>query len=349
VKKYWRVVGSVVLVSVLAWRLDWRQVGEAFARLDATYWLLALGLYFFAQGVSTLRWQMLAHMAGLGGRFRDYLAYYFMGMFFNLILPTSVGGDVVRVWYLARHEGVAPPMGRRKAAFLSVFADRANGLLVLIALACLASACCPLPLKPWIAWTVAGMGAAALVGLLSLPLVPWLQKIPPADSRLGVLLAGAAVFLSDRRGLGYVSLLSLVGQVANVLLGWLVGAGLGLPIPPLYYGVFIPVVAVLTLLPISLNGMGLREAGTVVLLEPLGVGSAPAVTLSLLLFAVYTAASLAGGVFYLLGRSPRFEAAAAGGEAAELLPVRPSSEVPHDDPVRGDPHQGRMRQPPAAA
>ena len=94
-------------------------------------------------------------------------------------------------------------------------------------------------------------------------------------------------------------------QVANVVLVWLVGEALGLPVPPLYYGVFVPLVSLLTLLPVSVNGMGLREAGTVLLLAPLGVGRAEAVALSLLTFAVLTAASLAGLGFYLFGHFPR--------------------------------------------
>jgi glycosyltransferase 2 family protein len=137
--------------------------------------------------------------------------------------------------------------------------------------------------------------------------LPWLQKVLPAHPRLTHLMDGAALYLRDRRGLIAVTILSLVVQVANIVIAWLVGQGLGLQVPPLYYGVLIPLVSVLTLLPISLNGMGLREGGTVLLLAPLGIESAPAVTLSLLIFAVYTAASLAGGVVYLFGSSPRFE------------------------------------------
>jgi uncharacterized membrane protein YbhN (UPF0104 family) len=311
VKKYWRLLGSLILVALLAWRIDWRQVASAFAQLNVMYWLAALGLYLLTQGVSTLRWQMLAGMLGLGGRLRDYLAFYFVGMFFNLVLPTSVGGDVVRAWYLGRQQGPVPPTGRRTSAFLSVLADRVNGFAVLILVACAAALCCPTPLPRWISWTVAGMGAACVLGLAMLPALPWLQKVLPAHPRLTHLMEGAALYLRDRRGMFAVTVLSLVVQVANILIAWLVGEGLGLQVPPLYYGVLIPLVSILTLLPISLNGMGLREGGTVLLLAPLGIASAPAVTLSLLIFAVYTAASLAGGVVYLFGNSPRFQAESA--------------------------------------
>jgi uncharacterized membrane protein YbhN (UPF0104 family) len=332
-------LGSLILVGLLVWRIDWRQVASAFAQLEASYWLLALGLYLLTQGVSAARWQIIGHTLGLGGRWRDYLSLYFIGMFFNLVLPTSVGGDVVRAWYLAqqrRAAGVNRPVDTGRSpltlAFLSVLADRVNGLAVLIGVACVATLCCPIPLPGWIVTLVAGMGTACLLGLAVLPLLPWLRQRLPVHPRLTPLLDGAALCLRDRRGLLGVTLLSLVVQLANVVLAWLVGKGLGLPVPPLYYGVLIPLVSILTLLPISLNGMGLREAGTVLLLAPLQISSASAVTLSLLLFAVYTVASLLGGVVYLFGRSPRF-----------------SMEAGHADAVGGDPDQGRICEPPAAA
>jgi len=299
-------MGSLILVGLLVWRIDWRQVATAFAQLEVTYWLLALVLFLLAQGVSAWRWQILAGTLGLGGRWRDYLGYYFIGMFFNLILPTSVGGDVVRAWYLGRRDGPIPPTGRRTAAFLSVLSDRVNGFAVLIVVACVAALCCPTVLPRWITWTVAGMGAACVLGLAMLPALPWLRKVLPAHPRLTHLLDGAALCLRNGRGMLIVTVLSLVVQIVGVVLAWLVGEGLGLDVPPLYYGVLVPLVALLTLLPISLNGMGLREAGTVLLLAPLGVNSASAVTLSLLIFAVYTVASLVGGLFYLFDRSPRF-------------------------------------------
>jgi uncharacterized membrane protein YbhN (UPF0104 family) len=351
VKKYWRLLGSLILVGLLVWRIDWRQVASAFAQLEVSYWLLALGLYLLTQGVSAVRWQMLGHSLGLGGRWRDYLSHYFVGMFFNLVLPTSVGGDVVRAWYLGRKDDTprnksestslayasgstsSHPLGRKTAAFLSVLADRVNGFAVLIVVACLAALCSPISLPGWIAGIVAGMGAACLLGLAALPLLPKLRRLLPAHPRLTSLLDGADLCLSDRRSLVWVTLLSLVVQVANVVLAWLIGEGMGLKVPPLYYGVLIPLVSILTLLPVSLNGMGLREFATIKLLDPLNVSSASAVTLSLLIFAVYAAASLLGGVVYLLGRSPRFQMEASG----------------HADPVGGDSDQGRIREPPAAA
>jgi glycosyltransferase 2 family protein len=361
VSKRWRLWGSILLVSVIAWRLDWGQVRSAFASLDVRLWLAALGVFLLAQVASALRWQLLARPLGLSGGLGRYTAYYFIGMFFNLVLPTSVGGDVVRAWYLARQAGPAPPAGRRIAAFLSVLADRANGLAVLIAVACAGLWYYPVPLPAWVTYTVVSMGAAVAAGLAVLPFMPRLHALLPHRPRVQQVVGGVAVYLRHHREVVAATFLSLVVQLANVVIAWLIGAGLGLAVPFPYYCILMSVVAVLTLLPVSVNGMGLREWGTVLLLSPLSVGSAEAVTLSLLTFAVQALASLGGAVFYLFGRFPRFAATVAasgplaGSETRASEPLAATDGSPGREgrsdaqSVGGGADQGRARQPPAAA
>ncbi len=329
-KKKWRILVSVVLVAVLVWRVDWTPAFAALARANWALWAAGLGVYLFAQAVSSLRWRLLAHVQGFSGSRLRYLAYYFIGMFFNLVLPTSIGGDMTRAWYLVTRQGAGLPREKRQVAgFLSVSGDRLNGLFALIGVACVAALCCPTPLPRWIWWTVGGLAGSALAGAAVLP---WVAALLASQPRLRWLAEGASRYVNAPRTLLIATLLSFMVQGANVLLTCLLGAALDLPVPPAYYGVLAPLVALLALLPISLNGMGLREAGTVVLLAPLGVGAGEAVTLAVLTFAVYTAASLGGGAVLLLGRFPRYEE------------VRLN-----DHTFRGDSDQGRTGQPSAAA
>jgi hypothetical protein len=209
---------------------------------------------------------------------------------------------------------------------------------------------------PWEVYAVVGAaGGAGLLGLALLPLLPRLRPYLPRSARLRRLVDGAGVYLLHRRVLLLSTALSVVVQLLNVVLVWVIGEALGLRIPPLYYGVWVPLVTLLTLLPVSVNGMGLREFGTVLLLEPLGVSAGAAVTLSLLTFAAFSVSSVAGAGFYLFGHLPRFEGPPAA-EAAEDPEPGPwprtgagPEERCHADPVRGYPDQGRARQPPAVA
>jgi uncharacterized protein (TIRG00374 family) len=337
VGKKLRLAGSVALLAVLAWRTDWRQIAVAFAGLRAGWWLLAVALYAATQVVSSLRWRLLAGPLGFRQPLGRFTTFYFVGMFFNLVLPTSVGGDVVRAWYL---DGGS---GRKWPAFLSVFADRASGLLMLIAIALVAAVGSPIDLPPRVAWAVYGIGAGAALGLLGLFVVTrfsaprteypvlrlgWRGR---ADRLLAFVRDARAALLPGPRVFVVTTLLSVAVQAANVIVLWLVGLALGLDVPASYYGILAPVVTLLTLLPVSLNGMGVREWGMVLLLAPLGVGAAPATALAFLWFLSFSAVSLAGAGCYLLGQFPRFE-------------VRPD-----DEPVGRDSDQGRESQPPAAA
>lgn len=341
-----RLLGSLVLVGFLAWRMDWRQLGEAFARLDLRLWAAAVTVFVGCQLVSSLRWQMLAAPLGIHGGYPRYVALYFIGMFFNLVLPTSVGGDVVRAWYLSR-QGTgpgAPP--RRAAAFLSVLAERGSGLAMLVLLACVAGLVVPVPLPRWMATVLVVLGAASLAGLACLPFLGWLERLPLIGRKMGTVVAGLRTYLGRPGLLAVAALLSVVVQVGGVVQVWLIGVGLGLDVPLTYYAVIVPLVTLMTLAPVSVNGMGLRELGLVVLLAPLGVTAAPAVTLSLLLFALTVLTSLAGAGFYLAGSYPRFSAELARRSSAG--DERPE-EASDADAIGGGPDQGREGQPAAAA
>jgi uncharacterized membrane protein YbhN (UPF0104 family) len=322
VSKKLRLSISVILLAWLASRTDWDQVGDCFRQLRPVWWLGALGLFVLTQLISAYRWQLVARPLGFARSLRQFTGFYFIGMFFNLFLPTSVGGDVVRAWYL---DGGT---GRRLSAFLSAFVDRASGLLLLLGLACLATALCPIHLEPWVRYSVWGSAGCALFGMALLPLA---ARCTGRFARVRRLTADARLFLHFPGLLLVCGGLSLVIQAANVVVVWLVGQGLGVDIPLTYYWIFVPMVTLLTLLPISLNGMGVREGGMVLFLGPLGVVEGTALSFSFLWFAVFTAASLLGGGIYLFGHFPP-----------------PPAQGDHE-PVGCDSDQGRAREFKAAA
>ena len=329
--KILRLLVTVVLLAILAWQMDWPQVAHTFAHLQVAWWLLAVALLAVTQVVSAWRWQVIARPLGLERSLWQLTGFYYIGMYFNLLLPTSVGGDVVRAWYLDGHSG------KRLHAFVAVFLDRLSGLLVLLTMACVAALFSPLQLEPWILWFVYGTAACAVVGLTTAPLLA--QHSERAAARLHRLRSAWAALRSPRVLL-VSTLLSLFVQAANVVLVWLVGQAIGAQVPWTFYWILVPMVTLLTLLPISTGGVGVREYSTALFLAPLGVGESIAVSLAFLWFAVYTTTSLAGGVVYLFGRFPKPEAPAL---------TQGSDEDADHGPVDRDSDQGRERQFGAAA
>jgi uncharacterized membrane protein YbhN (UPF0104 family) len=322
---------SVALLSWVAWRTDWQQVSAAFGRLRAELWLAAFGLLLASQFVSALRWRMLAQALRFQRSLWQYVGFYFIGMYFNLLLPTSVGGDVVRAWYLDGRSG------RRLAAFAAVFLDRCSGLLVLLALACVAMICCPadLELPAWIPWFIWSAAGVALAGLILLPVLARHSKL--ARRRVHQARSAWTMLRSPRLLLG-TTLLSLIVQAANVVIVWLVGLAIGAGVPAAYYWILVPMVSLLTLLP-SIGGTGIREKSMIVFLAAVHIDEGVALTLSLLWFAVFVGGSLVGGFVYLFGRFPR---PAPPGELA-------NEGQTDEGPVGGDSDQGRAGQLEAAA
>jgi uncharacterized membrane protein YbhN (UPF0104 family) len=322
VTKYLRPLGSIAILAWLAWRADWVQIGDSFTHMRPELWLASLSIYLVTQVVSALRWQVFAQPLGFRQSWLHFTRLYFIGMFFNLFLPTSVGGDVARAWYLNAGSG------RKMAAAVSVFVDRLSGLLLLLVLALFGSLAYLGSLPAWVLSSVWGTAGSALLGFLGLLLLKrWLS---PFD-RARRLVEGIRYFGSRPWLILGTSLLSLIVQAANVIIVWLLGIAIAAPVPAGYYWILVPMITLLTILPISVNGMGVREGGMVLFLTPLGISEAAAVSLAFLWFSVFTAASVIGAGVYLVGSLPR-----------------PEGRV-HDEPLRSDSDQGRARQLKAAA
>jgi len=341
-KRLLRGAVSAAILGGLASRLDWGQVAAAFREMRWDAWLAALALFLATQVVSALRWQWLARPLGFREPLGRFVSLYFVGMFFNLLLPTSIGGDAVRAVYLNAGSG------RRTAALLSVLLDRLSGLLVLLALACVAAVAYPLPLPLWVGLAVGGAAGGSLICLAVLPAsTKLLARLDATGTgRHHAVLAKVrhvaaslhqafGIYARRPRLLAASALLSLSVQIAGVILVWLIGQALGLDVPLGVFGVAVPMVALLTLLPVSVSGMGVREAGMVLFLQPAGVAVGPAVTVAFLWFCVQTAGGLCGALVYLCVNTKRQRYS--------------DAETRHDDALGDRPDQGRARQPRAAA
>ena len=323
---YIRIAVSAVLLGVVGWNTDWERVQQSFAHLRIELWVAALAILVGCQVISARRWQLFARELRFQRPVHRLLGYYLIGMYFNLLLPTSVGGDVMRAWYLDGGDG------RKLASFAAVLLDRINGLIVLVAMACIAVAVGPADLPAWITWSVWGIGITAALGLGSLPVLVRLEMLP-ANRRAQLRTMVQA--LHAPRALVEATLWSIVVQVANVLFVWLIGIALGIDVGVGYYFIFVPMVSLLTLLPVSVNGMGVREGSVALFLAtpPLHVEHGTAVTLAFLWFAVFGALGLIGGAVYLCGAYPKPAASARG-----------ASEADDDGSLGRDSDQGREGQ-----
>jgi hypothetical protein len=302
-----KVVVSGGLLAYFISRVHPERFVQAFASAKFSYIGLALLVYLATQVVSALRWTALARPLGIKTSLKDMMRYYLIGMFFNLFAPGTVGGDVSRVYYLVRDEDArakGSPVTTVHAT-MSVLMDRAIGMVVLVwlgAAGLLLFPEYPVPHTARVATLLLALGL-----LVTSLLTPLLRRFMPLDGhRLVVKLRLA--FRSYRthwRALLTAALLSLVVHLVQAWMHVVMGRALDLNVPFSFALIVYPLVGTFSAIPISLNGLGLREGGYMFLLAVIGIGTEKGIAFGLLLFLVVALDSLIGGLVFLVQQNPK--------------------------------------------
>jgi len=295
---------SLLLLGLLAWRVDLARLAQTLRALPPSIFLLAFLAYLLGYLVSTLRWHRLLLAEGIRLPLVRLVLVYFQGAFFNLFLPSLIGGDIFRgyaVYRLTRG---------RDAAVASILVDRLSGFAALMAIALVALAAAYGEVRDPV---VAGMIllVAALFGGLILVVqnrrLAGLAAALMRALRLGrhqAKLQGMVESLQRYRGhrgaLAQALALSLLLQALIIVTYWAIGEGLALGVPLTYFFLYVPLITVLAMLPVSLAGLGMREGGAVFFFGKVGVDPATALGMSLIWFSLTVAVSSLGGLALLL-------------------------------------------------
>src|SRR5579864_7162334 len=157
---------GVAVVVILLWHYDARPIFRLLRRESPAYFVATIVIFIAGQAMSAYRWQLLARLNHISGPYREYLSYYFIGMFTNLFVPGLIGGDAARAAYLGFRNR------RMGEAVASVVADRGVGLIALFWFAAVAAlTVSSVRLPPTMIEVTVAIGALALVGYLAAPLL----------------------------------------------------------------------------------------------------------------------------------------------------------------------------------
>ena len=303
-----KVLVSVGLLVFFFTRIHIERFFHTFASADFSYIALALVVYFLSQFLSTLRWEVLARPLGFKKPFMVFLNFYLIGMFFNLFAPGTVGGDISRIYYLGRDE----EGGREKDwggitlnATVSVFVDRVIGMMVLVWLGALGLILFPQYAVPSaVRLLTFALALGFIVGGL---LIPVLRRILPAVGYSTVVKLRVALrsYRARWQAIPQAIALSFVIHLIQAWIHLLIGRAIHIEIPFSYCIILYPLVGTFAAIPITLNGLGLREGGYLFLLAVIGINSEKAIAFGVLLFLAIAADSLVGGVVFLLKKSPK--------------------------------------------
>jgi uncharacterized membrane protein YbhN (UPF0104 family) len=246
--------------------------------------------------MTAYRWQLVAGVIHLHARYREFLSYYFVGMFTNLFVPGLVGGDAARAIYLGRR---SERMGESVA---SVICDRGIGLAALFWLAGAMAMGRQSTLPASVTRPTALVGALVLAGYLGLPLLA--MAIPYMPRMLRRAAGIVAPYLHRPLSLLVPIVLSLILQISLAVCQWMLARGLGLSTPLGVFLLCVPIANVFASLPLTLNGLGIRESAYLVLFGMAGMARQDAIALGLLWFAATMLGGLSGAIAFVSTPTP---------------------------------------------
>ena len=300
-----RILSSAIKILVsgalLYFALRKANFADLAARIDlhsAAWLFLALAFTFLQIFIAVLRWRIVGVESGAPLPIRQAMRYNVIGTFFNQTLPSSIGGDAVRLWLVARSGA-----GWRAATY-SIFVDRAVGLIAL-AIVIVAS-------LPWSSHLIAdpyGRSALMLIdfaalaagaGFLVFGALPWawLKKWWATHHIHACAVITNRVIFSARNEPA-IAILSLLVHFLTVMIAWCVVRSIAAPVGFTQTFLLIPPVMLITMLPISIAGWGVREATMALAFGYAGLVANEGINVSLLYGAVSFIAGAIGGLVWI--------------------------------------------------
>lgn len=298
-----RIVASMAMLAVLISRLHLSGLIPSNHHSAVAFLVVALVVTLTGILLSALRWQRVLVALELPTRMRTALNLYLAGLFVGNFLPSTVGGDVVRVSRLATISG------ERTGSFASVVLERLTGWLVLPIITLAGLLANPGLLHLGHATRLALI--VSLVTLFFLAAVTALAGHPRLGGRLahregwvrfvGAVHLGIGRFRRRPAAVIEVLAVAFAYQLAVALAAFLAAGALNLSVGWTAILAFMPAVAIVQVLPLTIGGLGLREGAFILFLGPLGVSTSQAIALGLLVYFLNLAVSLLGAPAFAAG------------------------------------------------
>jgi len=295
---------SLGLIVYLGWIVDWKQAVKTISEADKLLLLIVPFLLLARLGAAAFRWRLILADNKVAFSFWNAYTAYLVGAFYNVLLPGVTGGDAVRIERCVRQTKC-----RLGTATTSVLLERTGGLFTVLSIALFVYLLFPATLSSLlITEETSVVKTAATIGIILVAAMVfgrrvWLKWLPHEDARgiLGFIRSAVQTLINLRgRTLGVVFILTLLFQSTDIVVAFLLAQAIGLTVPLIEFFAIIPLVYLVTFLPISLGGLGVREGILVFLLARFGVATSDAVTLSFLVYLGLVVVAGLGGLIQLI-------------------------------------------------
>lgn len=294
---------SLALLAVLVSKMNFDTMLPRQRHLSTVAWLAAAIVTALVGIVlSAWRWQRVLAVFDVPVRLGILLSHYLAGQFVGNVLPSTIGGDVLRVTRGAKSTGSS------STAFASVALERLTGFVALPLICFIGFALEPSLIDENHAWIALAISVGTLVALGAILL---LAASPRLAGRfkdhdnwmrfIGAVHIGVLRLRHHPRLVGAVLGTALLYQASTVLTVWFATRALGVSVPTAAVIAFVPAVAMAQVIPVSVGGFGVREGMLTLFLTPLGVSTGKAVGIGLLWYFIMLVVSLAGAPAFAVG------------------------------------------------
>ncbi len=293
-----KLVVTLASIHIISRTVSLVNVGQLFVHMQIGWFGLAMAIFLLAQVVSALRCAYVVRTLGGELGFMESVRVHFIGFWFNQVLPTGFGGDVVKIALIKAQAGLG-------IAMRAVVVDRVSGLMILMLMLMIQLPLYLIYLEElhqalWIGLTASFFffGVVALARLA--------HSLGGGGARWGLrhfieLLENLWLF-SQRKPLWEQFWTSLVVHVNGIVTFGLIGHALGLVVDPLLFFLVVPLVSLVSLLPFSFAGWGLREASAIWLLPMIGIPHEGALGMAIGFGVLMLIAGLPGLLAYAMRR-----------------------------------------------
>jgi uncharacterized protein (TIRG00374 family) len=299
---------TLVLLYFALSRANLELVAQRAEQLDAAWLLAAVAVLSLQTVISALRWRSILGSCGAAISTLQASRYTFIALFFSQVLPSTIGGDAVRVWLVAR-DGV----GWAKATYAAIL-DRVVGVLALALLVVFGIPASFAMIHDPLARTALLMlglaSALAPMLFIAMGVRQWtiLTRFS-ATRHLNIAAQAGHRILTSRRDAIRIMGLSFVIQFLTIAGAWLAAKSVAAPFSFIDATVMVPPVLLIATIPISIAGWGLREGAMVMAFSYSGLPQADGLLVSALFGIAMFAVGALGGLLWLAGKRRKIESA----------------------------------------
>jgi len=303
-----KIVISLSLLLFFFQKIGLLRFAELIASVESTWIIIALAVLTISNFMGVYQWQLLLHSSGIDISYRRAISYYYTGLFFNNFLPSFIAGDIFRIYDVTKFSG------KNSIAISTVFLDRLLGFVAIAFLALIFGVihCHSLDTRIVIIPIVGFFIILIVIAVLFYnkkfvkQFEPFAKSVLPVviTSKIREVYNGINYFRNHKRLVSRLLVFSIIIQTFRIYTHYYCALALHIddivPVPANYFFIFIPLISFLSLIPISIGGIGVRESLGVFFFRFIGFPQEQAFLMEFLAYIIGILASLPGMIAFLI-------------------------------------------------